>query len=112
MNTEMKIVLLEAKNLGEDMVFTPFYPLGQVEIYPSTTLEQIPERVKDADIVVANKLPMCEETLKGAKHLKLVCLTATGINNLDGECGWLFYRCSCAAYFCHAFLCVGKTAFL
>ena len=85
MNTEMKIVLLEAKNLGEDMVFTPFYPLGQVEIYPSTTLEQIPERVKDADIVVANKLPMCEETLKGAKHLKLVCLTATGINNLDGE---------------------------
>ena len=85
MNTEMKIVLLEAKNLGEDMVFTPFYPLGQVEIYPSTTLEQILERVKDADIVVANKLPMCEETLKGAKHLKLVCLTATGINNLDGE---------------------------
>ena len=32
MNTEMKIVLLEAKNLGEDMVFTPFYPLGQVEM--------------------------------------------------------------------------------
>lgn len=85
MNKVMKIVLLEAKNLGEDMVFTPFLPLGEVTVYPVTTVEEMPERVKDADIIVANKLPMCEETLKGAKHLKLVCLTATGINNLDGE---------------------------
>ncbi len=85
MSKIMKIVLLEAKNLGEDMVFTPFLPLGEVKIYPSTTPEEMPDRVRDADIVVANKLPMCEETLKDAKNLKLVCLTATGINNLDGE---------------------------
>lgn len=85
MNKVMKIVFLEAKNLGEDMVFTPFLRLGDVKIYPSTELEEIPERVEDADIIVANKLPMCEATLKGAKNLKLICLTATGINNLDGE---------------------------
>lgn len=81
----MKIIFLEAKNLGEDMVFTPFLHLGEVTIYPSTTIEEMPERVKDAEIIVANKLPMCEQTLKSAEHLKLVCLTATGINNLDGE---------------------------
>lgn len=81
----MKIIFLEGENLGEDMVFTPFLHLGEVTIYPSTSEEEIPERVKDADIIVANKLPMCEETLKDAKKLKLVCLTATGINNLDGE---------------------------
>ena len=85
MSKIMKIVLLEANNLGEDMVFTPFFPLGEVKIYPSTLPEEMPERVRDADIIVANKLPMCEKTLKDAENLKLICLTATGINNLDGE---------------------------
>lgn len=71
--------------MGEDMVFTPFHNFGEVTIYPKTSPEEMPERVRDADIIVANKLPMCEETLSGAEHLKLVCLTATGTNNLDGE---------------------------
>ncbi|MDO4308525.1 MAG: NAD(P)-dependent oxidoreductase [Eubacteriales bacterium] len=81
----MKIVILEGKSVGEDMVFAPFYNLGEVTIYPKTGPEEMPERIKDADIIVANKLPMCEQTLSGAEHLKLVCLTATGTNNLDGE---------------------------
>ena len=49
------------------MVFTPFLHLGEVTIYPSTSEKEMPERVKDADIIVANKLPMCEETLKERK---------------------------------------------
>ena len=81
----MKLVILEAESLGEDMVFTPFHRFGEVVIYPSTTAEQAPERVEDADVIVANKVPICEKTIGQAKNLKLVCLTATGINNLDGE---------------------------
>lgn len=81
----MKIVILEAESLGEDMVFTPFHKLGDVVIYPSTAPEQVPERVKDAEVIVANKVPICEKTIGGAEKLRLVCLTATGINNLDGE---------------------------
>lgn len=80
----MKIAILEGESLGEDMVFTPFLELGDVTVYPTTTVEEMPERVRDVDIIVANKLPMCEKTLCGAKNLKLVALTATGINNLDG----------------------------
>ena len=53
----MKIIFLEGENLGEDMVFTPFLHLGEVTIYPSTSEKEMPERVKDADIIVANKLP-------------------------------------------------------
>lgn len=79
----MKIVILEGKSVGEDMVFTPFDSLGEVTIYPKTSPEEMPERIKDADIIVANKLPMNEQTLGQAEHLKLVCLTATGTNNLD-----------------------------
>ncbi len=81
----MNIVILEGKSVGEDMVFTPFHNLGEVTIYPATLPEEMPERIKDADIIVANKLPMCEKTLDGAKHLKLICLTATGTNNLDKD---------------------------
>jgi glycerate dehydrogenase len=81
----MKIVILEAQSLGEDMVFTPFDKLGEVTIYSTTTAEEAPERIADADVIVANKLPICEETIGKADQLKLVCLTATGINNLDGD---------------------------
>lgn len=71
--------------MGEDMVFTPFHKFGDVVIYPSSTEEEMPERVADAEIIVANKVPICEKTVGGAKNLKLVCVTATGINNLDGD---------------------------
>lgn len=81
----MKIVILEAESLGEDMVFTPFHRLGEVVLYPSTTAEEMPSRVEDADVIVANKAPICEKTVGGARNLKLVCLTATGYNNLDGD---------------------------
>lgn len=81
----MKIVILEAESLGEDMVFTPFHKFGEVVIYPRSTAAEVPERIQDADVIIANKVPICEETIREAKNLKLVCVTATGINNLDGD---------------------------
>ena len=81
----MKIVILEADSLGQDMVFTPFEALGDVVIYPATTAGEMEEKTKDADVIVANKVPICEATIGKAEKLKLVCLTATGFNNLDGE---------------------------
>ena len=81
----MKIVILEAESLGEDMVFTPFHKFGEVVIYPRSTAAEVPERIQDADVIIANKVPICEETIREAKNLKLGCVTATGINNLDGD---------------------------
>ena len=81
----MKIVILEADSLGQDMVFTPFEALGEVVIYRSTTADEMEGKTKDADVIVANKVPICESTIGKAQNLKLVCLTATGFNNLDGD---------------------------
>ena len=67
------------------MVFTPFEALGEVVIYRSTTADEMEEKTKDADVIVANKVPICESTIGKAQNLKLVCLTATGFNNLDGD---------------------------
>ncbi|MFR6582482.1 MAG: NAD(P)-dependent oxidoreductase [Ruminococcus sp.] len=119
----MKIVILEADSLGQDMVFTPFEALGEVVIYRSTTADEMEEKTKDADVIVANKVPICESTIGKAQNLKLVCLTATGFNNLDGDylkkrgiaaynvCRILYKR-SGTAYLRSSFLCSGKTELL
>lgn len=57
--------------------------LGQVVKYDFSTPDEIPERVKDAQVLVINKAPMNEKTLRQAEKLKLICVTATGTNNLD-----------------------------
>ena len=64
MTAMMRIVILEGKSVGEDIVFTPFQHLGEVTVYSETSADEMPERIADADIIVANKLPMCEKTLK------------------------------------------------
>lgn len=81
----MNIVLLETKSLGDDVDLSCFKELGCVTTYDLTSKEQVEERIKDADVVVANKAPMCEETLKNAANIKLIALTATGTNNIDFE---------------------------
>ncbi|MDO4322892.1 MAG: D-2-hydroxyacid dehydrogenase [Lachnospiraceae bacterium] len=81
----MKIVFLEAGNLGEDMRFDRFFELGEVAVYSQTSEEMIAERIAEADAVLINKLPMNEDTLKDAKFLKYIGVTATGTNNIDFE---------------------------
>ena len=81
----MKIVFLDVKTIGEDMDLSGYDALGEVVKYDFSSPEQIPERVKDADVIVLNKAPINQETIGAAKKLKLVCVTATGTNNLDKE---------------------------
>lgn len=82
----MKIVILERNSVGLDIDVERIRELGEVDIYPNTvTLEEVAERVKDADIVVSNKALMREESLKDAKNLKLICEFATGYDNVDIE---------------------------
>lgn len=79
----MKIVFLERNSLGEDVDLSYFNELGDVEFYGTSTVEEAAERARDAQIVVSNKVEMSERTLGGAKDLKMICLTATGTNNVD-----------------------------
>jgi len=81
----MKIVFLDAKTIGDDIDLSGFDHLGEVTKYDFTTSQQAPERVQDADILVLNKVMINEQTIGAAANLKLVCVTATGTNNLDKE---------------------------
>lgn len=81
----MKIVFLDAKSIGEDIDLSGFDELGEVVKYDFTSDEEVPSRVKDADVVIINKVNINERTIGAARQLKMVCVTATGTNNLDKE---------------------------
>ncbi len=81
----MKIVFLDRKTIGEDIDLSSFNKFGEVVIYDYSTVEEASKRTVDADIIVLNKVPINEKTIGNAKNLKLVCVTATGTNNLDKD---------------------------
>ena len=79
----MNIVFLDAKTIGEDIDLSGYDELGTVIKYGFSTTEEARERTKDADVVIVNKVQINETSIGEAEHLKLVCVTATGTNNLD-----------------------------
>lgn len=81
----MKIVFLDAKSVGEDIDLSKYNNLGEFITYDFSTSEQIPERCFDAEVIITNKCVINEESIGNAQNLKLVCVTATGTNNLDKE---------------------------
>lgn len=75
---------MEAETLGEDIDFSAFNELGEVELYTrAQTIDENAERITDADIIVVNKLPVDKELLDSAANLKLIALSATGTNNVN-----------------------------
>lgn len=80
----MNIVSLERNSAGTDISVDCWSELGNVTCYGNTvTEEEVRERIKDADVVIANKSPMNERTLKDAPKVKLICELATGYDNCD-----------------------------
>ncbi len=80
----MKIVILERNSVGTDIDVERFSDFGELVSYPVTvTEEEVAERIADADIVIANKSPMNEASMKDAKNVKLICNFATGYDNID-----------------------------
>lgn len=81
----MKIVFLDVKTIGEDIDLSGFESLGQVIKYPFTASDEVAERIADADVIILNKVVINEATIGTANSLKLVCVTATGTDNLNKD---------------------------
>ncbi|MBR1470409.1 MAG: hydroxyacid dehydrogenase [Lachnospiraceae bacterium] len=79
----MKIVILERGTVGADVPVDMLAALGETVIYDNTEPEQVAERVKDAQIIVANKCPLNERTLKDAADVRFIEEFATGYDNID-----------------------------
>lgn len=81
----MKIVFLDAKTIGDDLDLSGFDRFGEVVKYDYSTPEEAAVRSREADVLIVNKVQINEASTGDAEHLKLVCVTATGTNNLDKE---------------------------
>ena len=81
----MKIVFLDVKTIGEDIDLSGFERFGEVVKYGFSSPEEARVRTRDADVIILNKVVINQQSIGEAEHLKLVCVTATGTNNLDKE---------------------------
>lgn len=96
----MNGVFLDAESLA-DLDLSPLIELfADFTVYNQTTAEQVEDRIGDAEVVVINKVRMTREILSANSRLKLVCLVATGTDNVDlaaaAELG--ITVCNCQAY--------------
>lgn len=80
----MNIVILDALTYG-DTPLEAFSSLGNVTVYQTTTPEETAERVRDADVIVTNKVVINDAVMEAAGALKLICVAATGMNNIDHD---------------------------
>ncbi|MCF6436832.1 D-2-hydroxyacid dehydrogenase [Pseudoalteromonas sp. MMG022] len=78
----MNIVILDAQTLAN----TPLEPLercGDLKIYDNTEKQDIVARCLDADVVISNKVVLDADALSQLPKLKLICVAATGTNNIS-----------------------------
>lgn len=79
----LKIVFLDRDTVGYDVNTEDFKQYGDVTEYNITSKTEVKERIADADIIITNKVVIGKDEMDAAKNLKLICLAATGYNNID-----------------------------
>ncbi|WP_201352198.1 D-2-hydroxyacid dehydrogenase [Hydrogenimonas urashimensis] len=79
----MKLVFLDAVTLGNDIDMDIFDQFGDVVVHQMTRKEETIERCREADIVITNKVIVDKEVMDTCENLKLICVAATGMNNVD-----------------------------
>ena len=79
----MKITVLDKKTMGDDISFAPVERYGELTAYDISPAELIPERVADAEVIILNKAKITADVIAAAKNLKLICVFATGYDNID-----------------------------
>jgi len=81
----MKIVFLDASTLGADIDLSLYKKYGELTVYQSTAQEEFADHVADSDVVIINKLKVGRHNLPACPSVKLICVTATGYDNIDTE---------------------------
>ena len=81
----MNIVLLDNKTLGNDLDLSPLLELGELTTFSTTSSAEISKRIEDAQVIITNKVIITQEIMQNASNLELICIAATGMNNVDLE---------------------------
>lgn len=80
----MKIVFLDRASVGNASL-KALEELGELVCYDRTAPNERAERIADAEIIITNKVRIDRPEMEAAPHLKMICIAATGMNNVDLE---------------------------
>ncbi|MBE6530313.1 MAG: hydroxyacid dehydrogenase [Ruminococcaceae bacterium] len=81
----MELVILDASSIGNDLDYSGFSQFGHLTIYEETSPLTIIERVRNADVLILNKVRLTRTILSEAPKVRLICEAATGFDNIDLE---------------------------
>ena len=81
----MKISFLDASTIGSDIDLSLYERYGELKVYSTTTQDEFVDHVGDSDVIIINKLKVGRQNLPACPHVRLVCVTATGFDNIDTE---------------------------
>ena len=79
----MNITVFDIDSIGKDIDISPITSLGNTKVFPCTNACELADRIKDTEVAVLNKIKLTEAVLKNAPNLKLICVAATGFDNID-----------------------------
>jgi glycerate dehydrogenase len=79
----LSIVILDRETLGDDLDISALREIGDITEYANTTKDETATRIKDAHIVISNKVILTKEMMHQASKLQLICIAATGMNNIE-----------------------------
>lgn len=83
MEGSLNIVFLDASTLGSSISLDPIARQGKLTSYPFTHVDEAAQRLANADVAIVNKTKVTKELIDACPNLKLVCVAATGMNNID-----------------------------
>lgn len=81
----LKLTFLDAGTLGNDLDLSIFEKIGDLTVFQSTSDDEFVAHVSDSDILILNKIKVGRNNLPKCKNVKLICITATGYDNVDLE---------------------------
>ncbi len=79
----MKITVLDSASMGDDLPLRMLGEFGELNVYATTEPEERAAHIADSDVIVLNKIKITDEIMGSAERLKLICVFATGFDNID-----------------------------
>lgn len=79
----MNITFLDSRAIGSDVSLDKLKEVGSLTVEEKTGQDEVAEKLSDTDVLIVNKLKLNKDSLKNANKLKLICVTATGYDNVD-----------------------------
>ncbi|MBQ2767717.1 MAG: hydroxyacid dehydrogenase [Clostridia bacterium] len=79
----LRAVILDAATLGDDISFAPLTAQTALTVHALTAPEDVTDRIRDAEVIILNKIKLNQQNLASADALKLICVAATGYDNID-----------------------------